>query len=125
VIKGAGKGGALDPSLAGEQLSDWDVMREVYRYVQPRGNKEFGRRVGAAMALLVGAKALNVQVPFFFKYTGGARGGSLRGLQHLCGPSRPRFCAPPPPPSPASPIRGVAVVPTGWLPLRCALQWTR
>ena len=50
------------------------------RYILPKGNAEFHRRVAAAMGLLVGAKLLNVQVPFLFKYTGGrGKGAACRG----------------------------------------------
>lgn len=40
------------------------------RYLVPKASPEFRKRAGLALALLVGSKILNVQVPFFFKYTG-------------------------------------------------------
>lgn len=42
-----------------------------HRYLNTETSPEFRRRAGIALALLVGGKLLNIQVPFFFKYTGG------------------------------------------------------
>ncbi|PRW21021.1 ABC transporter B family member mitochondrial [Chlorella sorokiniana] len=51
-------------------MGDIEVLRELARYVLPKGgSSEWRGRVGAAMALLLGSKLLNVQVPFLFKYT--------------------------------------------------------
>jgi ATP-binding cassette subfamily B (MDR/TAP) protein 7 len=70
-------------------LSDLEVLREVAALVRPSAHPQFGRRVGASLALLVAGKALNVQVPFLFKYTidalaadpsGAAPAASLAGL---------------------------------------------
>lgn len=46
---------------------DLAIMREMVRYLWPKG--EFGTklRVSTALAFLVGAKILNVNVPFYFK----------------------------------------------------------
>lgn len=42
-------------------------MREMTRYLWPKGNLDTKFRVGLAVSLLIGAKLLNVQVPFYFK----------------------------------------------------------
>jgi len=42
-------------------------MREMTRYLWPRDSYSTKLRVGLAVALLVGGKLLNVQVPFYFK----------------------------------------------------------
>jgi ATP-binding cassette, subfamily B (MDR/TAP), member 7 len=46
---------------------DLAILKEMARYLWPKG--EFGTklRVSSALALLVGAKILNVEVPFYFK----------------------------------------------------------
>ncbi|PSN64212.1 iron-sulfur clusters transporter atm1, mitochondrial precursor [Corynespora cassiicola Philippines] len=64
----------LDPLLAEQTLSskeqrkaDWAIMREMSRYLWPKDNLGTRLRVGLSVGLLVGAKLLNVQVPFYFK----------------------------------------------------------
>lgn len=42
-------------------------MKEMSRYLWPKDNMGTKFRVGLAVALLVGGKVLNVQVPFYFK----------------------------------------------------------
>jgi ABC transporter ATM len=42
-------------------------MKEMSRYLWPKGDVGTKVRVGLAVALLIGAKVLNVQVPFYFK----------------------------------------------------------
>lgn len=46
---------------------DFAIMKEMVKYLWPKG--EFGTkvRVASALSLLVGAKVLNVNVPFYFK----------------------------------------------------------
>lgn len=46
---------------------DFAIMKEMVRYLWPKG--EFGTklRVSTALAFLIGAKVLNVNVPFYFK----------------------------------------------------------
>ena len=63
-----------DPLLAEQTLSskeqrkaDWAIMREMSRYLWPKDNLGTRLRVGLSVGLLVGAKLLNVQVPFYFK----------------------------------------------------------
>ncbi|KAI9773476.1 MAG: Iron-sulfur clusters transporter atm1, mitochondrial [Geoglossum simile] len=62
------------PLLNEEQLSskeqrkaDWGIMREMARYLWPKDSLGTKVRVGLSLGLLVGAKVLNVQVPFYFK----------------------------------------------------------
>ncbi|KAI9654604.1 MAG: Iron-sulfur clusters transporter atm1, mitochondrial [Alyxoria varia] len=62
-------------SLLGEQTvsnkeqrkADWAIIKEMSKYLWPKDNLGTRFRVGASVALLVGAKVLNVQVPFYFK----------------------------------------------------------
>jgi ATP-binding cassette, subfamily B (MDR/TAP), member 7 len=46
---------------------DLAIMREMVKYLWPKGDFGTKLRVGAALSLLVGAKILNVNVPFYFK----------------------------------------------------------
>ncbi|KAJ6441127.1 Actin cytoskeleton-regulatory complex protein end3 [Purpureocillium lavendulum] len=57
----------VDKSAAEQRKADWAIMREMSRYLWPKGQLGTKFRVGLAVALLVGAKLLNVQVPFYFK----------------------------------------------------------
>lgn len=50
-----------------QRKADWAIMREMSHYLWPKGNFDTKFRVGLAVSLLVGAKLLNVQVPFYFK----------------------------------------------------------
>ncbi|KAF2083314.1 ABC transporter-like protein [Saccharata proteae CBS 121410] len=63
-----------DPLLAERTLTnkeqrkaDWAIMREMTQYLWPKDNMGTRLRVGLSVGLLVGAKVLNVQVPFYFK----------------------------------------------------------
>ena len=65
---------ANDPLLAEQNLTnkeqrkaDWAIIKEMSRYLWPKDNVGTRFRVGLSVALLVGAKLLNVQVPFYFK----------------------------------------------------------
>lgn len=44
-----------------------EMLGALASYVWPKGNPRIKARVGVALGLLVGAKLLNVQVPFIFK----------------------------------------------------------
>ncbi|KAI9840707.1 MAG: Iron-sulfur clusters transporter atm1, mitochondrial [Thelocarpon superellum] len=63
-----------DP-LLGDQLvsnkeqrkADWAIIKEMTQYLWPKDNMGTKLRVGLSLGLLVGAKVLNVQVPFYFK----------------------------------------------------------
>lgn len=50
-----------------QRKADWAILKEMSRYLWPRDNFGTRLRVGASVVLLVGAKLLNVQVPFYFK----------------------------------------------------------
>lgn len=63
-----------DPLLQEQTLSnkeqrkaDWAIMKEMSQYLWPKDNLGTRARVGLSVALLIGAKLLNVQVPFYFK----------------------------------------------------------
>jgi len=63
-----------DPLLAERTVSnkerrkaDWAIMKEMSRYLWPKDDFGTKARVGTALALLIGSKVLNVQVPFYFK----------------------------------------------------------
>ncbi|ERS94905.1 iron-sulfur clusters transporter ATM1, mitochondrial [Sporothrix schenckii ATCC 58251] len=59
----------VDKSASEQRKADWAIMKEMSRYLWPsgRGSLDTKMRVALAVALLVGAKVLNVQVPFYFK----------------------------------------------------------
>lgn len=46
---------------------DIAIMKDMVQYLWPKGDLGTKLRVGAALGLLVGAKILNVEVPFYFK----------------------------------------------------------
>ncbi|KAI5679829.1 hypothetical protein M9H77_01056 [Catharanthus roseus] len=52
---------------AAEQIPDAKIMQTLAKYLWMKDNFEFRLRVIAALGFLVGAKVLNVQVPFLFK----------------------------------------------------------
>ncbi|EMC95682.1 hypothetical protein BAUCODRAFT_122979 [Baudoinia panamericana UAMH 10762] len=63
-----------DPLLAEESLSskeqrkaDWRIIKDMSQYIWPKDDFGTRFRVGMSVVLLVGAKVLNVQVPFYFK----------------------------------------------------------
>ncbi|GAW13403.1 Iron-sulfur clusters transporter atm1, mitochondrial [Xylariales sp. No.14919] len=61
---------AVDDKSAQEQRkADWAIMRQMAHYLWPKGpgSVDTKLRVSIAVALLIGAKVLNVQVPFYFK----------------------------------------------------------
>ncbi|KAM0250366.1 hypothetical protein ACHAQJ_008643 [Trichoderma viride] len=57
----------VDKSTAEQRKADWAIMKEMSRYLWPKGEVGTKVRVGLAVVLLIGAKVLNVQVPFYFK----------------------------------------------------------
>lgn len=57
----------VDKTTSEQRKADWAIMREMSRYLWPRNDLNTKMRVGLAVVLLVGAKVLNVQVPFYFK----------------------------------------------------------
>jgi ATP-binding cassette subfamily B (MDR/TAP) protein 7 len=54
-------------SAAEQRKVDWAIIKEMSRYLWPKDSFGTRARVSIAVALLVGAKVLNVQVPFYFK----------------------------------------------------------
>ncbi|EKD14229.1 uncharacterized protein L3040_003632 [Drepanopeziza brunnea f. sp. 'multigermtubi'] len=50
-----------------QRKADWAIMKEMVKYLWPKDNLGTRFRVGLSLVLLVGAKVLNVQVPFYFK----------------------------------------------------------
>ncbi|CAI4721488.1 CQI_4a_G0043070.mRNA.1.CDS.1 [Saccharomyces cerevisiae] len=50
-------------------LSELKILKDLFRYIWPKGNNKVRIRVLIALGLLISAKILNVQVPFFFKQT--------------------------------------------------------
>lgn len=59
---------AVDEKTNKEQRkADWAIIKEMSQYLWPKDNMGTRFRVGLSLALLVGAKVLNVQVPFYFK----------------------------------------------------------
>ncbi|KAJ3941250.1 Iron-sulfur clusters transporter atm1, mitochondrial [Colletotrichum fioriniae] len=64
---------AVDPlatpekSTQEQRKADWAIMKEMSRYLWPKDSLSTKFRVGLAVSLLIGAKVLNVQVPFYFK----------------------------------------------------------
>ncbi|KAL9969189.1 hypothetical protein ACROYT_G021376 [Oculina patagonica] len=64
-------GGAnvTEKSLKGLASSDGiTILKRMVKHVWPKDRPDLKKRVVAAVVLLVGAKLLNVQVPFLFKY---------------------------------------------------------
>lgn len=57
----------VEKSAKEQRKADWAIMREMSHYLWPKGNFDTKFRVGLAVSLLIGAKVLNVQVPFYFK----------------------------------------------------------
>ncbi|KAK9768517.1 Iron-sulfur clusters transporter atm1, mitochondrial, variant 2 [Basidiobolus ranarum] len=47
--------------------TDWQIVKQMMRYVWPKGDKAVKIRVVSALVLLIAGKILNVQVPMFFK----------------------------------------------------------
>jgi ATP-binding cassette, subfamily B (MDR/TAP), member 7 len=74
VAANATSAGQKDPLLSEKVVSsreqrkvDLAIMREMVQYLWPKGDWGTKIRVGGALGLLVGAKILNVNVPFYFK----------------------------------------------------------
>ncbi|PKY04623.1 putative ABC transporter [Aspergillus campestris IBT 28561] len=50
-----------------QRKADWAIMKEMAKYLWPKDDWGTKLRVGTALSLLIGAKILNVEVPFYFK----------------------------------------------------------
>ncbi|KUI72325.1 Iron-sulfur clusters transporter ATM1, mitochondrial [Cytospora mali] len=57
----------IDKSAQEQRKADWAIIKEMSQYLWPKDSLSTKLRVGLAVSLLVGAKVLNVQVPFYFK----------------------------------------------------------
>lgn len=51
----------------GPEISQMDMLRAMMSYIWPKDNQFIRQRVCLSVGLLIGAKALNVCVPFIFK----------------------------------------------------------
>lgn len=64
-----------------KKMTGRDMIKILATYIWPKGNDVVKKRVMIALGLLVGAKLLNITVPFFFKHTvdilNSAAGGKL------------------------------------------------
>lgn len=58
---------AVDKTAQEQRKADWAIMKEMSRYLWPKDSWGDKMRVVLAVGLLVGAKVLNVQVPFYFR----------------------------------------------------------
>lgn len=58
---------AIDKTTQEQRKADWAIIKEMSQYLWPKDSFGTKLRVGLAVGLLVGAKVLNVQVPFYFK----------------------------------------------------------
>ncbi|KAI0968355.1 transporter ATM1 precursor [Xylaria arbuscula] len=58
-----------DKSVQEQRKADWAIMKQMAHYLWPKGpgSMDTKLRVSVAVTLLIGAKVLNVQVPFYFK----------------------------------------------------------
>ena len=71
-VDGAGKAGSIVagnhvPSNKQQRKVDMAILKEMAKYLWPADELGTKIRVSSALALLVGAKVLNVEVPFYFK----------------------------------------------------------
>ncbi|KAK3503219.1 iron-sulfur clusters transporter atm-1, mitochondrial [Neurospora crassa] len=58
---------AIDKTAQEQRKADWAIMKEMSKYLWPKGSWGDKARVLLAIGLLVGGKVLNVQVPFYFR----------------------------------------------------------
>ena len=58
---------AAPSSSKAPTVSELKILKDLLKYIWPKGDNKVKIRVGMALLLLIGAKLLNVQVPFFFK----------------------------------------------------------
>lgn len=64
-LQHGGPGYVLDETA---NLAGWKILREMVKHIWPRDQPRLKARVIIALGLLVGAKLMNVTIPFFFKY---------------------------------------------------------
>ncbi|SMN20420.1 similar to Saccharomyces cerevisiae YMR301C ATM1 Mitochondrial inner membrane ATP-binding cassette (ABC) transporter [Maudiozyma saulgeensis] len=58
-----------NPQSKAPTISELKILKDLFKYIWPKGDNKVKSRVLIALSLLIGAKLLNVQVPFFFKQT--------------------------------------------------------
>ncbi|KAK4447843.1 iron-sulfur clusters transporter ATM1, mitochondrial [Podospora aff. communis PSN243] len=58
---------AIDKTAQEQRKADWAIMKKMSRYLWPKDSWGDKMRVLLSVGLLVGAKVLNVQVPFYFR----------------------------------------------------------
>lgn len=58
-----------NPQTKTPTISELKILKDLFKYIWPNGDNKVKSRVLIALSLLIGAKLLNVQVPFFFKQT--------------------------------------------------------
>ncbi|KAJ5823605.1 ABC transporter integral membrane type 1 [Penicillium robsamsonii] len=69
-VKTPPKKDLLSEPMAGkkeQRKADWAIMKEMAKYLWPKDDWGTKLRVGTALSLLIGAKILNVEIPFYFK----------------------------------------------------------
>lgn len=64
---GAAAGAGKKSVGKSDYAAGWEIMKKMMRFVWPKESPALKIRVGIALGLLVGAKILNIQVPFIFK----------------------------------------------------------
>ncbi|KAK0611370.1 P-loop containing nucleoside triphosphate hydrolase protein [Immersiella caudata] len=57
----------VDKTAQEQRKADWAIMKKMSRYLWPKDSWGDKMRVILSVGLLVGAKVLNVQVPFYFR----------------------------------------------------------
>ncbi|KAJ5976245.1 hypothetical protein N7481_009952 [Penicillium waksmanii] len=70
TVKAVAKKDFLSESTKANQeqrKADWAILREMAKYLWPKDDWGTKLRVGSALSLLIGAKILNVEIPFYFK----------------------------------------------------------
>ncbi|KAJ5503920.1 ABC transporter integral membrane type 1 [Penicillium fimorum] len=69
-VKTPPKKDILSEPMAGkkeQRKADWAIMKEMAKYLWPKDDWGTKLRVSTALSLLIGAKILNVEIPFYFK----------------------------------------------------------
>ncbi|XP_064474253.1 iron-sulfur clusters transporter ABCB7, mitochondrial-like isoform X2 [Ornithodoros turicata] len=54
--------------ISAKSVGTWPILRQMLTYLWPSDKPEIRRRVGLALAILVIAKVINIEVPFIFKF---------------------------------------------------------
>ncbi|KAG0435133.1 hypothetical protein HPB47_018669 [Ixodes persulcatus] len=53
--------------VSAKSVSGWSIIKQMFTYLWPKEKPEIRRRVLVAMAILILAKVINIEVPFIFK----------------------------------------------------------